>query len=115
MDNEIKKYCENCKFYSVLGCKSTLICKDGNRFLNFMCNLTDEEAEIYNKRIEAEAADVQPVKRGRWIYDECCEIVCSECQTHFSDEILYMCYDWNNGKMSFCPKCGADMREATKG
>lgn len=33
MDNEIKKYCESCKFYSVLGCQSTLICRDGNRFI----------------------------------------------------------------------------------
>ena len=33
MDNEIRKYCESCKFYSVLGCQSTLICRDGNRFL----------------------------------------------------------------------------------
>jgi hypothetical protein len=44
MNNEIKKYCEHCKFYSSLGCQSTLICKDGNKFL---------------------AADVQPV--DRWI------------------------------------------------
>lgn len=33
MNNEIKKYCEQCKFYSILGCQSTLICNDGNRFL----------------------------------------------------------------------------------
>ena len=44
MDNKIRKYCESCKFYSVLGCQSTLICRDGNRFL---------------------AADVQTV--DRWI------------------------------------------------
>ena len=44
MDNEIKKYCESCKFYSVLGCQSTLICTNGDKFL---------------------AADVQPV--DRWI------------------------------------------------
>lgn len=33
MNNEIKKYCEHCKLYSSLGCQSTLICKDGNKFL----------------------------------------------------------------------------------
>ena len=33
MDNEIKKYCKSCKFYSNLGCQSTLICRDGNRFI----------------------------------------------------------------------------------
>ena len=43
MDNEIKKYCENCKFYSVLGCQSTLICTNGDKLW---------------------AADVQPF---RWI------------------------------------------------
>ena len=60
------------------------------------------------------SVDVQPIRRGKWI-DERCEIICSECQTHFSDEILYMCYDWNNGEMSFCPKCGADMRGEENG
>ena len=33
MDNEIRKYCESCKFYSVLGCQSTLICRGGNKFI----------------------------------------------------------------------------------
>lgn len=33
MDNEIKPYCEYCKFNGTLGCQSTLICKDGNRLL----------------------------------------------------------------------------------
>lgn len=47
MNNEIKKYCEHCKFYSILGCQSTLICKDGNKFL---------------------VEDVQPV--NRWISAE---------------------------------------------
>lgn len=32
MDNEIRKYCEQCKFYSALGCQSTLICTNGNKF-----------------------------------------------------------------------------------
>ncbi len=44
MDNEIRIYCESCKFYSVLGCQSTLICREGNKFI---------------------AADVQPA--DRWI------------------------------------------------
>ena len=42
MANEIRKYCESCKLYSVLGCQSTLICTNGNKFL---------------------AADVQPVDK----------------------------------------------------
>ena len=75
-------------------------------------NLTDEETEIYNNRIEAEAADVQPVKRGRWVYSERPEFgnpygsyQCSECK-HI---VPY--------KENYCPNCGADMRsaDATKG
>ena len=46
MDNEIRKYCESCKFYSVLGCQSTLICTNGDKFL---------------------AVDVQPVNRTEWV------------------------------------------------
>ena len=117
MDNEIRKYCENCKFYSVLGCKSTLICKDGNRFLNFMCNLTDEEAEIYNNRLEAEAADVKPVKRGRWIEHHDL-IECNVCGFEVKDTYCEK-RDMTSSETSYdyCPKCGADMRspEATKG
>ena len=45
MNNEIKKYCEHCKLYSSLGCQSTLICNNGNKFL---------------------ATEAQPVKHGRW-------------------------------------------------
>ena len=41
MDNEIKEYCKYCRFYGVLGCKSTLICNDGNRFFN--PNIANEE------------------------------------------------------------------------
>lgn len=41
MDNKIKEYCKYCRFYGVLGCKSTLICNDGNRFFN--PNIANEE------------------------------------------------------------------------
>ena len=98
MDNEIRKYCESCKFYSVLGCQSTLICRDGNRFI---------------------AADVQPVKRGKleerigyggWgdTYYHC-----SVCGSDWVfEEGTPKANEWN-----FCPHCGADVRssDATKG
>lgn len=33
-NNKIEKHCEHCKFYSALGCQSTLICKNSNRYLS---------------------------------------------------------------------------------
>ena len=49
-------------------------------------------------------------KSGHWIL-EFGEIICSNCTTHYCDDIVNMCYEWNNGTMSYCPNCGADMRE----
>ena len=63
-------------------------------------NLTDEETEIYNNRIEAEAADVQPAKRGKWINDGDC-LICSCCKTAYNS--------WFTGS-NYCAECGADMR-----
>ena len=48
------------------------------------------------------AADVRPVKRGKWIdHQEGCWIYakCSECETV------------HDVRSNFCPNCGADMRE----
>lgn len=90
MDNEIKNYCKSCKFYSNLGCQSTLICHEGNRFI---------------------AVDVQPVKRGKWEdmqYDETLEYwtaICSNCGSISSDSFPII------GSHLFCERCGADMRE----
>lgn len=89
MDNEIRKYCEQCKFYSALGCQSTLICTNGNKFW---------------------AADVQPVRHGRWIEEtpkhsrcSCCDVTC-----------LIAVYPIS-ANANFCPNCGADMRGDTNG
>lgn len=80
-----------------------------------MRNLTDEETEIYNKRIEAEAADVQPVKHGRWT-DNVYKYVksldayfiqakCSVCG-RYSDRIdIYSRFMSNE----CCSRCGARM------
>lgn len=84
MDNEIRKYCESCKFYSVLGCQSTLICRDGNRFI---------------------AAGIQPVKRGRWINTNTPnQLRCSCC------DIIHFIAQYPHGEINYCPNCGADMR-----
>lgn len=52
------------------------------------------------------AADVRPVVRGRWIWDDE-GYHCSECWHHAygnTGEIL-------SGDYHYCPSCGADMRE----
>ena len=62
------------------------------------------------------AADVRPVKRGKWVgYPECLKytnaysddhIVCSACEECFS--IL----DNDCERFNFCPNCGAMMEES---
>ena len=79
-------------------------------------NLTEAETEIYNNRLEAEAADVQPVKRGRWEevpdwYDNDVHYRCSACNAEFYLEVGTPEYN----EYWYCPHCGADMRDATKG
>ena len=54
----------------------------------------------YVKR--APAADVAPVRHGRWIYDHWCEFKCSVCG-EFSNSKPY------RGKENYCPNCGAKM------
>lgn len=57
------------------------------------------------------AADVAPVRRGKWVTDEYGNFVCSECRKEpFYDDLGfgYICSD-------FCPDCGADMREDSHG
>lgn len=55
-----------------------------------------------------EAADVQPVKRGRWIYkgtvNSWDEMACSCCDGAFSTQDREQILDWE-----FCPHCGARM------
>lgn len=61
---------------------------------------------LMNAIIDSTAADVQPVKRGRWIYDEKPEFgnpygsyICSECKHRVAH------------KENFCPNCGARMED----
>ena len=54
---------------------------------------------------EMPAADVQPVKRGRWeLTDNPSFRKCSECGAWWSSDITDNCFT------NYCPKCGADMR-----
>lgn len=48
------------------------------------------------------AADVAPVRYGRWEWDRRIEAYrCSSCKRHNADRTAY------------CPNCGADLREDT--
>lgn len=49
-------------------------------------------------------ADVQPVKHGRWINtNNPNHLRCSNC------DIIHMIAQYPNGKISYCPNCGARM------
>ena len=58
------------------------------------------------REIEAVAADVQPVKRGRWLHDRKAQWKCSECGNFLDFDGL----NCGRGTAFFCPNCGADMR-----
>ena len=47
-------------------------------------------------------------KRGYWI-DYCTSIVCSECKTSYSDEIVLMSRDFEHEELNYCPNCGAQV------
>lgn len=90
MANEIRKYCESCKFYSVLGCQSTLICTNGDKFW---------------------VADVQSVKHGYW--EEISDYG-GWGETHYRCSVCGEEWYLEDGKpkdnnMNFCPRCGARM------
>lgn len=91
MANEIRRYCKRCTFCSNLGCQSTLICIDGNRFLP--------------------TADVQPVKHGHWEEEDTMPydnfVVCSECGMNLSYQ-NYTKEEWQES-FRYCPNCGARM------
>ena len=81
-----------------------------------MRNLTDEEAEIYEKWLEAEAADVQPVKRGKFI-----AFTDKEKYETFKDVGIpfdgrcSMCNSCLFNTDKYCSECGARMDGDTNG
>lgn len=52
----------------------------------------------------ATAADVAPVRHGRWVYGEDVDIQCSIC-----GHDAYTEGDYRQVKTSYCPNCGAKM------
>lgn len=63
---------------------------------------------------EIPAADVRPVKRGQWVESKSIMdvIYCSECGFR---TIYGAMPDGLGRNYSYCPNCGADMREVTDG
>lgn len=63
---------------------------------------------VYHVKNTIPAADVAPVRRGRWIDRMVRDWRCSEC----SEKLLGRGYDGYVYKdlPNYCPNCGADMR-----
>lgn len=55
-----------------------------------------------------EVPAVDQVQPGRWI-DDCTDVVCSQCGTAYSDEIIWMNRNRECEDLNYCPNCGAKM------
>ena len=55
---------------------------------------------------ELPTADVQPVKRGKWLHDRKTQWKCSECGNFLDFDGL----NCGRGSAFYCPNFGADMR-----
>lgn len=81
--------------------------KSGDGFINI------EHREIK----DIPAADVRPVKRGKWEKDSDGLSVCSECGEVALQRVFIKVpdtiVDLQMVESKFCPNCGADMREVT--
>lgn len=68
-----------------------------------------DEMTEYQRIEDLPVADVRPVVRGEWVYEE------PNGANNFKG--CYWCDQCHqpiNHKKNFCPNCGADMREGTK-
>lgn len=62
-------------------------------------------AGVMRQMIEMQpAADVSPVRHGRWIYGEDIDIQCSVCGADALTE-----GDYRQTRSNYCPNCGAKM------
>ena len=67
---------------------------------------------------EMKSEDVQPIKRGDWLIDDDrIYIKCTYCKEILLFKLINGAGAWkgNAGLPPFCPCCGADMRDKTKG
>lgn len=77
------------------------------------CTYLDITAEEVIDGISAiPAADVRENKRGKWVWNDQCKLVCSLCGNVVAFVSLPK-KKWEAGY--FCPNCGADMREENDG
>ena len=95
----------------------TQTCKDCEN--NFGCDCEECDYALAMLYVKSEkAADVQPVKRGKWIKsnDELF-LTCSECKEDLLYNTITRVTVWsgNKGLPPFCPCCGADLREIENG
>lgn len=85
-------YCTGCNSYNGVMCRS--------------CERQDDMDIIEDTK----AADVQPVKHGRWItWDDSGFTKCSCCNSEYYIADLQTVGD-SEGFVNFCPNCGARMR-----
>lgn len=81
-------------------------CEHSNGILCRACEHQDDMDLID----EMPAADVQPVRRGRWeLTDNPIFRKCSECGAWWSSDITDNCFT------KYCPKCGTRMDGDTNG
>ena len=65
---------------------------------------------LYKYIDDSPPADVKPVVRGEWIWEEASwGYRCSVCQIMFDYDKTYQMFD--HGFANFCPNCGAAMNE----
>lgn len=65
------------------------------------------KAAIYELR-SFPPADVKPVERGKWLWDKHYgEYYCDQCEEMMWGNITLI----EEGVWSYCPSCGADMRQ----
>lgn len=73
---------------------------------------TDIEKRVRDFINELPAADVQPIKRGRWFLrggNWCCS-ACNRKTLLTLESNIGGCKEYGTVKTDYCPNCGADMR-----
>ena len=86
-------------------------CVDGKMWGNDESEGTLIEAySTIDDLMDIPAADVAPVRHGRWILDEYARYFrCSACGTQFDDETDIYCNIMNGFAPNYCEECGAKM------
>ena len=73
---------------------------------------TERENDVIKMLNYIPAADVQPIKRGRWFLrggNWCCS-ACNRKTLLTLESNIGGCKEYGTVKTNYCPNCGADMR-----